>query len=214
MPLQFQMEEPARPLVSLSYQSSDEDMEIDYIHSVQDETNCDSDDDDIQVIACSSEASEFRPQLVAGRAMTTELADSMSNLGLPETEQSVSESYFTELSEELTEWFVGNPPSTYSGQQPYTHPIAQCGRIDPVPYSPMSSLLINQHPSYALQNDNYSEPLADHWANNPHITGLGVSVSGVCGQHNEDVHSGCVVCGKSFPAIKEEVTLGYLYPHP
>ena len=208
MPLQFQLEEPARPLASLFFQSSDEDIEIDYIYSVQDETNCDSDDDDIQVIGRYSEASEFPPQLVAGRAMTTELADCMSNLGLPETEQ--SECYFTEPSEELKEWFVGNPSPTYSGQHPYTHPITQCGRIDPLPYSPMSSPLIDQHPNYALQNDNNSEPLADHWANTPHITGLGVSVSGVCGQHNEVVHSGCVVCGKYFPVIKEEVTLGYL----
>ena len=66
MLLQFQMEEPTRPLVSLSHRSSDEDMEIDSIYSVQDETNCDSDDDDIKVIACYSETSEIPLQLVAG----------------------------------------------------------------------------------------------------------------------------------------------------
>ena len=37
-----------------------------------------------------------------------------------------------------------------------------------------------------------------------------INVSGQCGQPNGIFHSGCVVCGKSFPAIKEEVTLGYL----
>ena len=39
---------------------------------------------------------------------------------------------------------------------------------------------------------------------------MAVSTSGVCGQPNE-VHPGdCIVCGRSFPTFKEEVTLGYL----
>ena len=99
-------------------------MEFESINSVHD-INVGDSDDDIQVIRCYSETSAFSPQLAAGRAMTTELADCMSNLSLPEKEQSVTESYFTELSEELIEWLVGNPPSTYAQQLPQAHPIAQ-----------------------------------------------------------------------------------------
>ena len=83
--------------MSFSYQSSDEDMEIDSIYSTQDETNCDSDEDDIQVIACYSKTKEFPPQLVAGRGVTNDLTECLIYLSLPETEQSVPESYFTEL---------------------------------------------------------------------------------------------------------------------
>ena len=95
-------------------------------------------DDDIQVIACYSENPEFPPQLAAGRAMTSDLTDCLGYLSLPETAETVPESYFTEPSEELIELFVGSPPSTHSGVQPRQHPIAECSQIDPVPY-----LLIN-----------------------------------------------------------------------
>ena len=184
-------------------------MEIESIYSVHNTNDGDS-DDDLQVIGCYSEASAFPPQLAAGRAMTTELADCMSNkLSLPETEQTETESYFTELSEELIEWLVGNPPSTYAQQLPQAHPIAQCSQIYPVPYSPASPPLIDQYPNCG-QPDNHDEPLEEHWTHNPHITGSGNSASGICGQPNEIFNSGCVVCGKSSSAIKEEVTRGYL----
>ena len=97
--------------MSLSYQSSDEDMEVDSIYSSsQNRTNGDSDEDDIQNIECFSETQEFPPQLVAGRCMTTDLTECLNYLSLLETELSVPESYFTEPPEELIEWFIGNPP--------------------------------------------------------------------------------------------------------
>ena len=51
MSLQFSIDDLARPLVSLSYQSSDEDMEIDSVSVTDSFDNPDS-DDDIQVLAC------------------------------------------------------------------------------------------------------------------------------------------------------------------
>ena len=110
MSLRFSVDDTTRPLVSFSYQSSDEDMEVDSIYSIQDMTTRDSDDDDIQVIACCSENSEFPPPLAAGGAMTTDSTECLSYLNLPETQESVEESFFTEPSEKLIEWFVGNPP--------------------------------------------------------------------------------------------------------
>ena len=72
MSLLFNADDRTRPLVSLSYRSCDEDMEVDSIYSVHDTDQCDSDEDDIQVIACYSENPEFPPQLTAGRAMTSD----------------------------------------------------------------------------------------------------------------------------------------------
>ena len=70
MSLQFNAGDITRPLVSLSYRSSDEDMEVDSIYSIHYTDQCDSDEDDIQVIAWYSENPEFPPQLTAGKAMT------------------------------------------------------------------------------------------------------------------------------------------------
>ena len=191
MSLEFSVDDTARPLVTLNV------------------TARYSDDDDLQVIACCSENSEFPPQTAAGRTMTTDIRESQSYLCLPEAEESVPENYFREPSEELIEWFVGNPPPTYSRLQPQEQPIAKCSQIDQVPYSPMSPL-IDQFPDYVLQGGNYNETTEPRWTSNQHFTGLGISTSGLCGQPNEIFYSACVVCGKSFPAIKEEVTLGYL----
>ena len=210
MSLQFNAEGINRPLVSLSYRSSDEEMKVDSIYSVHHTAPQDSDEDHIQVIACYSENQEFPPQLAAGRAMTSDLSVCLGYLSLPETTETVPESYFTEPSEELIEWFVGSPPSTYSGVQPQQHPIAQCSQIDPVSYSPMSPPLIDQFPNYAPRDNDLEVQAESQWAKNQHITGLGISASGLCGQPNDVLYSGCVVCGKSFQAIKEEVTLGYL----
>ena len=210
MSLQFNAEGINGPLVSLSYRSSDEDMEVDSIYSAHDTAPQDSDDDDIQVIACYSENREFPPQLAAGRAMTSDLSACLGYLSLPETTETATESYFTEPSEDLIEWFVGSPPSTYTGLQPQQHPIAQCSQIDPVSYSPMSPPLVDQFPNYAPRDNECEVQAEPQCARNQHITGLGISASGLCGQPNDVLYSGCVVCGKSFQAIKEEVTLGYL----
>ena len=79
MSLQFSLEEHDRPLVSLSYQSSDEEMEVDSV-SVADGPDGQNSDDDIQVLACYRENIPFPPQLIAGLAMTTELAHCLNDL--------------------------------------------------------------------------------------------------------------------------------------
>ena len=62
MSLQFSIDDLARPLVSLSYQSSDEDMEIDSV-SVADITDNNDSDDDIQVLACHRGNIPFPPSI-------------------------------------------------------------------------------------------------------------------------------------------------------
>ena len=74
----------------------------------------------------------------------------------------------------------------------------------------MSPPLIDQFPNYASRDNDYDVQTELQWARNQHITGLGISASGLCEQPNDVLYSGCIVCGKSFQAIKEEVALGYL----
>ena len=210
MSLQFTMEERPRSLVSLEYASSDEDMEVDSITSVQDLLDREPDEDEIQVLACYYENPPFPPQLAAGRAMTTALTESLNDLSLPAETLLDTIGDFTEPSEELINWAVGHPPASYCAQNVDQHPIAVCSQLDPVPATPASPPLVDQMPCYQYDSQQQHEQYTDQWAQNQHITGLAISVSGYCGQPNETYHSGCVVCGKSFPEISEEITLGYL----
>ena len=206
MALQFNCELRPRSLVDLGYQSSDEDMDIDSITSIEDTQNVVSDDDEIQVLACYDYNNPFPPQLVAGRAMTTELTECLNDLNIPPSEPIDPVSTFSEPSDSLIDWFVGNPPPSHYGQSVSNYPIAQCSRLDPVPESPLSPPLIDQRPTYdSPQGANI--PLEASWSDNPHITGLGISISGNCGQPNEVHYTGCVICGKDFSEIKEEIPL-------
>ena len=146
---------------------------------------------------------------MAGRAMTTELTECLNDLNIPPSEPIDSVSTFSEPSNSLIDWFVGNPQPTYYGQSASDYPIAQCSRLEPFPDSPLSPPLFDQRPTYDSPQG-AEIPIQTNWYNNPHITGLGISISGNCGQPNEVYYSGCVVCGKDYPAIKEEITLGYL----
>ena len=94
--LQFNCELLPRSLVDLSYQSSDEDMDVDSINSTDDILDAASGDDDIQVLACYRYNTEFPPQLAVGRAMTTELTECLNDLNLPISEPIESVSTFSE----------------------------------------------------------------------------------------------------------------------
>ena len=61
MSLQFNVEEFIRPLVSDTYNSSDEDMEIDVVSVHDDLTQDDAADSDIEIIACYREAPVYPP---------------------------------------------------------------------------------------------------------------------------------------------------------
>ena len=54
-------------MVSSSYPSSEEDMEVDSVTSVQDELDKENEDDEIRVLACYYENTPFYPQITAGR---------------------------------------------------------------------------------------------------------------------------------------------------
>ena len=206
----FELEEHPRSLVSLSYASSEEDMDVDSVTSVQDLLDRESDDEDIQVLACYYENPPFPPQLATGRAMTTELTQCLNHLSLSTDSFQEDVSTFKEPSDELSNWMIGNSPPTYANRAIGEHPIAECSQLNPVIESPTSPPLIDQVPSYHYENYPQHELHSDQWVHNPHITGLAITVSGSCGQPNETFHKGCVVCGKSYHEINEDSTLGYL----
>ena len=135
MSLQFSLEEHHRQLMSLFYQSSEEEMEADSVSNADGFDNQDS-DDDIQVLARYRENMPFFPQLVAGRAMTTELTHYLIDLNLPDEDLIESISTFTDPSKDLLEWCAGGPPRTPYDSSMNNHPIAQCGQLNPIRDSP------------------------------------------------------------------------------
>ena len=110
MTLQFDCELYPRSLVDLSYQSSDEDLDVDSITSTKDVLNSVSDDDDVQVLVCYRISPEFPPQITAWRAMTTEISECLNDLNLPNIELVESASTFADPSNSLVDWLIGNPP--------------------------------------------------------------------------------------------------------
>ena len=209
MSLQFDVDEIIRPLVSALYESSEEDMEVDSASVTVIEQDADS---DIEVIACYREAPVYPPQLAGGRAMTFYLV-TCGEEGTQHTygpSGSISSTF--DPSDSLVNWFVESPPShTYTTNDP-NHRMANCSQLEPIPYSPMSPPLIDQGPPGNNSYDQWSEDLqqASSWMSNPHITGLAISASGLCGEPKYFQRGDCTVCGKSFATIQEEITLGYL----
>ena len=212
MSLQFNVEEFIRPLVSEIYNSSDEDMEVDILSGHEEQLPDDGPDSDIEIIACYREVPVFPPQLVGGRAMTTDFDTDESNLTQSQYGRQGSVASITDPSDSLIEWFVGNPPQqTYKEEDP-RHKMAQCKELEPIHYSPLSPPLHEQGPSAAEYYGEYPEEQGQEseWIRNPHISGMTISARGICGTPNLIQYGGCAVCGKSYATIQEEITLGYL----
>ena len=90
--------------------------------------------------------------------------------------------------------------------------MAHYSRIDPIPYSPISPPLIDQGPTDGQYHSQWTpeRSIGSGWVTNPHITGLAISASKLCGEANYVQHGDCTVCRKSYAMIQEEMTLGYL----
>ena len=134
----------------------------------------------------------------------------LNDLSLPNEDLFESISTFTEPVQDLLEWCVGGPPDDSYDCYGNIQPITQCSRLIPVRDSPFALPLEEQKPTNDFSSQQYHNDNAVTWYGNGHIIGLGISVSGSCGLPNETFHSGCVVCGKSYTDMKEEITLGYL----
>ena len=130
MSLQFELEEHPRSLLSLFYSSSEKDMEVDSLTSVQGLLDRETEDDDIQVWAFYYENPPFPPKFAAGRARTTDLTPCLNDLSLPIEIFLEDENTFTEPSDELINWMVGNPPPTYSDGAIEEQPIPGCKQLN------------------------------------------------------------------------------------
>ena len=166
MSLQFTMDTNTRPLVSLSYHSSDEDMEVDAM-SVTDEPDYHDSDDDIQVLACYPESTPLPPQLAAGRKMTSELTQCLNDLSLPPEDLIDSVSTFTGPSQELLDWCVGGPPNNFGDHYGNNHPIAQCSQLNPIRDSPWSPPPEEQGPTDDFQRQHNPINTVDSWYHIP-----------------------------------------------
>ena len=103
MSLQFNVEEFIRPLVSEVHNSSDEDMEVDVLSVPDDPQQDDGCDSDIEITVCYREVPMFPPQLVGGRAMTTDFDTNEYNPTQSQYGQPGSVASTTDLSDSLIE---------------------------------------------------------------------------------------------------------------
>ena len=127
------------------YESLDEYMEIDTESTTAIDQSQDR-DSDIEAIACYREEPVYSPQLVAGRAMTLYLGtcgeEHVQSLCGPSG--SIDSTF--DPSDSLVDWFIGSPPLRTYVEDDTNHRMANCNRIEPVPYSPMSPPLNDQGP--------------------------------------------------------------------
>ena len=141
---QFDVEEFIRPLVSNIYESSEEDMEIGSLLVTENERNEDGADTDIQFIAWYREVQLYPIQLVAGRVMTTDFNTYVDESNQSTYGESGSIDFVVDPPDSLIDWFVGTPPQQTNALDHLDHQIANCSRIEPTRYSPMSPPLAEQ----------------------------------------------------------------------
>ena len=207
MSLQFSVEELIQPLVSLSYLSSDDEMDVDCPLS---ETGANpNSDSDIEVIACYREAPVAIPKRADRRGMTLDLSSCASSESQDSTFCS-QESYFnSEPSSELIDLVLGLHPPTGGPTNVDSHLIAGCSKLEPLPESPQSPPPHEQGYQPAPEMPHWGQEEI-YWPPYSHITGVAVKMSGHCGEQNLVQHGDCLVCGKSADIIQEEVTFNYL----
>ena len=207
MSLQFAVDDLINPSVSLSYLSSEEDMEVDDPLTVNEIGNSDS---DIEIIACFKEVTVARHQGIAGRCMSTEIPSDNDNLSILERLYGQLTRGDSVPSNELVELVLGNNPPNASVKPEYQQSIAVCSQLEPVVDSPLSPPISEQGPNFTYWSNPLEDDLPSYQPENPHIRGVAVSSSGICGNANQVTQCDCIVCGKSADTIKEEITFDYL----
>ena len=134
--LQFTVDDLIQPIVSLSYLSSDEEMEVD--DPSQASVREDDQDSDIEVLACYRETQPLELQAVAGRYMTTELPGCLDDLSIPETLHRPSPTDENYPPSGLVDLVLGQSPPLESFVPLSQQPIAHCSHLEPIPATPQS----------------------------------------------------------------------------
>ena len=143
MALQFTVDNLIRPIVSLSYLSSDEEMEVD--DPSQTFIGDDNQDSDIEVLACYREEQAFEPQTVAGRFMTTDLPGGLDDLSIAAALYGPSSTDDNPPSD-LVDLVLGQSPPSESFKRLNQRPIAHCSQLAPIPDTPQSPPIYEQGP--------------------------------------------------------------------
>ena len=200
MSLPFNLDDLHAPLVSPSYLSSDDPMEIDSISAAG------SDDSDIQVIACYREQPAFSETSAASRQMTVDTTNCLGG----DTSSLWPEDDFIEqlLQADYDYSIMGGGPPVRNGSGGYE--ISQCAGLPPIPDSPISPPLHERGPNYSVNTHPGLNVTNDYRAYNSHIQGISIRVSNKCGEPNLANYGDCVVCGRSYEQIKEMSALTFL----
>ena len=173
MSLQFTVEDLINPLVSLSYLSSEKEMEVDDPPSI---IAVQSSDTDIEVIACYSEQQPQGPITVTGRGMTTELPSSEDDFSLYAGLYGPSTKVDSVPTDEVVELVLGNYPPLDTPRPIYQQPIAICGQLEPLPDTPQSPPVHERGQNFSHWTDPWEEEQFQYQPENQHIGG-GVAVS-------------------------------------
>ena len=187
-------------------------MEVDDPLTVNKIENSDS---DIEIVACFKEVPVARTQGVSGRCMTTEIPSDNDNLSIIEGLYGQSARDDSMPSDELAELVVGNNPPSESAKPEYQRPIAVCSQLEPVIESPLSPPISEQGLNFTYWFNPWENDLPSSQPENPHIRGVAVRSSGVCGNPNQLTQGECIVCAnqriqskrKSHVTIWKEHTL-------
>ena len=200
MRLTFNLDDLRASLVSSSYFSSDDPMEIDSISAAG------SDDSDIQEIACYREQPAFSETSVASRQMTIDTANCLGG----DAPSLWPEDEFIEqlLQADYDYSIMGAGPPIRNDTDGYE--ISRCAGLHPIPDSPISPPLHERVPNYSVNTYQGRNVTNDYHAYNSHIQGISIRVSNRCGEPNFANYGDCVVCGRSYEQIKEMSALTFL----
>ena len=172
MNLPFHLDDLSAFPVSPSYYSSDEEMDVD-IQSVN-ATRDESEDSDIEVIACYRQVQIQTDGLVAGRKMTVELPRSAGET-YPDFPWEDFDSMMQLVDSQADPLVRGAGPSTTT--QSSSPPIKYCGKLTPLVDTPLSPPPHERGPTY--NNCDYTATTQHQMPLQPnaHIQGLSVRIA-------------------------------------
>ena len=205
MNLPFHLDDLSALPVSPSYYSPDEEMDVD-IQSVSANRD-ESEDSDIEVIACCRQVPIQTEGPVAGRKMTVELPESAGET-YPDFPWEDFDSMMQLGDSQADPLDRGAGPSTTTqGSSP---PIKHCGTLTPLVDTPLSPPPHERGPIYNYCDYTTTTQPQMPLQPNSHIQGLSVRIASQCGQPNQAHYGDCIVCGRSYEQIKETAVLRYL----
>ena len=205
MNLPFHLDDISALPVSPRYYSSDEELDVD-IQSVSANRD-ESEESDIEVIACYRQVQIQTEGLVAGRKRTVELPENAGETYLDFPWEDF-DSMMQLVDSQADPLDRGAGPSTTT--QSSSPPIKYCGKLTPLVDTPLSPPPHESGPIY--NNCDYTTITQPQMPLQPnsHIQGLSVRIASQCGQPNQAQYGDCIVCGRIYEQIKETAVLGYL----